>query len=82
MNITRQHAMNIGLDMKKVKLPKFAHSYKGLEDATREKTRKSGTGSLAEYLGALHIVGPRPPVSAVTGSALAARSLVNSLPAA
>jgi hypothetical protein len=45
------NALNIGLDMKKVKLPKFAHSYKGLEDATREKTRKSGTGSLAEYLG-------------------------------
>ena len=45
------NALNIGLDMKKVKLPKFAHSYKSLEDKTREETRKSGTGSLAEYLG-------------------------------
>lgn len=45
------NALNIGLDMKKVKLPKFAHSYKSLEGETREKTRKSGTGSLAEYLG-------------------------------
>lgn len=45
------NALNVGLDMKKVKLPKFAHSYKSLEGETREKTRKSGTGSLAEYLG-------------------------------
>ena len=45
------NALNIGLDMKKVKLPKFAHSYKSLEGETREGTRKSGVGSLAEYLG-------------------------------
>ena len=45
------NALNIGLDMKKVKLPKFAQSYKGLKGVSREKTRKSGIGSLAEYLG-------------------------------
>lgn len=45
------NALNIGLDMKKVKLPRFAHSYKSLEGETREGTRRSGTGSLAEYLG-------------------------------
>lgn len=45
------NALNIGLDMKKVKLPKFAHSYKTIEGETREGTRKSGIGSLAEYLG-------------------------------
>ena len=45
------NALNIGLDMKKVKLPKFAHSYKSIEGETREGTRRSGIGSLAEYLG-------------------------------
>ena len=45
------NALNIGLDMKKVKLPKFTHSYKSIEGETRESTRRSGTGSLAEYLG-------------------------------
>lgn len=45
------NALNIGLDMKKVKLPKFAHSYKSIEGETREGTRRSGVGSLAEYLG-------------------------------
>lgn len=47
------NALNIGLDMKKVKLPKFAHSYKTLEGDTGvlEKSKKSGKGSLAEYLG-------------------------------
>lgn len=45
------NALNIGLDMKKVKLPKFAHSYKSIEGETRESTRRSGIGSLAEYLG-------------------------------
>jgi hypothetical protein len=37
--------------MKKVKLPRFAHSYKSIEGETREGTRRSGIGSLAEYLG-------------------------------
>ena len=45
------NALNIGLDMKKVKLPKFAHSYKSIEGETKEGTRRSGIGSLAEYLG-------------------------------
>lgn len=45
------NALNIGLDMKKVKLPKFAHSYKSIEGESREGTRRSGVGSLAEYLG-------------------------------
>lgn len=45
------NALNIGLDMKKVKLPKFALSYKSLEGASREETRRSGVGSLGEYLG-------------------------------
>lgn len=45
------NALNIGLDMKKVKLPRFAHSYKSIEGETREGTRRSGIGSLAEYLG-------------------------------
>ena len=45
------NALNIGLDMKTVKLPKFAHSYKSIEGATREGTRRSGVGSLAEYFG-------------------------------
>lgn len=45
------NALNIGLDMKKVKLPKFAHSYKSIEGETREGTRRSGIGSLAEYFG-------------------------------
>ena len=40
------NALNIGLDMKKVKLPKFVPSYKVLENETTEKSRKSGTGSL------------------------------------
>lgn len=47
------NALNIGLDMKKVKLPKFAHSYKTLkgDSGILEKSKKTGKGSLAEYLG-------------------------------
>lgn len=45
------NALNIGLDMKKVKLPKFAQNYKTLEGAGIKKSKKSGKGSLAEYLG-------------------------------
>ena len=45
------NALNIGLDMKKVKLPKFALNYKTIEGASLEKTKKTGKGSLAEYLG-------------------------------
>lgn len=47
------NALNIGLDMKKVKLPKFEHNFKTLEgdSGTLEKSKKSGKGSLAEYLG-------------------------------
>jgi len=47
------NALNIGLDMKKVKLPKFVHSYKTLEgdSGMLEKSKKTGKGSLAEYLG-------------------------------
>lgn len=46
------NALNIGLDMKKVKLPKFAQNFKTL-DATKpiSYSKKSGKGSLAEYLG-------------------------------
>ena len=49
------NALNIGLDMKKVKLPKFVPSYKVLEDETTEGSRKSGIGSLAEYLGLRYV---------------------------
>ena len=47
------NALNIGLDMKKVKLPKFENNFKVLEGDERpfRKTKKSGKGSLAEYLG-------------------------------
>lgn len=47
------NALNIGLDMKKVKLPKFANNFKTLEgdSGTLAKSKKSGKGSLAEYLG-------------------------------
>lgn len=45
------NALNIGLDMKKVKLPKFAQNYKTLEGASIQESKKSGVGSLAEYLG-------------------------------
>lgn len=47
------NALNIGLDMKKVKLPKFANNFKTLEGDTApyKKSKKSGKGSLAEYLG-------------------------------
>ena len=45
------NALNIGLDMKKVKLPKFAQNYKTLEGADIKESKKSGKGSLAEYLG-------------------------------
>lgn len=47
------NALNIGLDMKKVKLPKFANNFKELEGDTAnlKKSKKSGKGSLAEYLG-------------------------------
>lgn len=49
------NALNIGLDMKKVKLPKFVPSYKVLENESSEKSRKSGIGSLGEYLGLRYI---------------------------
>ena len=45
------NALNIGLDMKKVKLPKFAQNYKTLDDKSVRESKKSGKGSLAEYLG-------------------------------
>lgn len=47
------NALNIGLDMKKVKLPKFANNFKELEGDTAnlKKSKKAGKGSLAEYLG-------------------------------
>nr|DAL17248.1 MAG TPA_asm: Major capsid protein [Microviridae sp.] len=45
------NALNIGLDMKKVKLPKFAQNYKTLEGKDIKESKKSGKGSLAEYLG-------------------------------
>lgn len=49
------NALNIGLDMKKVKLPKFVTSYKVLEGQSTEKSRKSGIGSLGEYLGLRYV---------------------------
>lgn len=47
------NALNIGLDMKKVKLPKFVNNFQTLEGdkAPCRKSKKSGKGSLAEYLG-------------------------------
>lgn len=47
------NALNIGLDMKKVRLPKFANNFQTLEGDTApyKKSKKSGKGSLAEYLG-------------------------------
>lgn len=47
------NALNIGLDMKKVKLPKFENNFQVLEGdkAPFKKSKKSGKGSLAEYLG-------------------------------
>ena len=45
------NALNIGLDMKKVKLPKFVQNYKVLENVSIKESKKSGKGSLAEYLG-------------------------------
>lgn len=47
------NALNIGLDMKKVKLPKFENNFKTIEGdvAPCKKSKKSGKGSLAEYLG-------------------------------
>lgn len=47
------NALNIGLDMKKVKLPKFENNFQTLEgdSAPYRKSKKSGKGSLAEYLG-------------------------------
>lgn len=47
------NALNIGLDMKTVKLPKFEQNYKALDGDTgiKRKSKKSGKGSLAEYLG-------------------------------
>lgn len=47
------NALNIGLDMKKVKLPKFVNNFKTLEGdkAPYKKSKKAGKGSLAEYLG-------------------------------
>ena len=45
------NALNIGLDMKKVKLPKFAQNYKSLGPGNTRKAKRTGKGSLAEYLG-------------------------------
>lgn len=47
------NALNIGLDMKKVKLPKFESNFQVLEGDTApfRQSKKSGKGSLAEYLG-------------------------------
>lgn len=47
------NALNIGLDMKKVKLPKFENNFQVLEGDTKpfKKSKKAGKGSLAEYLG-------------------------------
>lgn len=47
------NALNIGLDMKTVKLPKFANNFQTLEGdkPPLKKSKKSGKGSLAEYLG-------------------------------
>lgn len=47
------NALNIGLDMKKVKLPKFQNNFQVFEGDTEpfKKSKKSGKGSLAEYLG-------------------------------
>lgn len=47
------NALNIGLDMKKVKLPKFENNFQVLEgdEAPFRKSKKAGKGSLAEYLG-------------------------------
>ena len=47
------NALNIGLDMKKVKLPKFANNFQTVEGDTApyKKSKKAGKGSLAEYLG-------------------------------
>lgn len=47
------NALNIGLDMKKVKLPRFVNNFKVLEGDTSpfKKSKKSGKGSLGEYLG-------------------------------
>lgn len=44
------NALNIGLDMKKVKLPKFAQNYKTIDEDPKV-SKKTGKGSLAEYLG-------------------------------
>lgn len=59
------NALNIGLDMKKVKLPKFAQNYKTLEGASTEESKKSGKGSLAEYLGLRYEASNREKVSNV-----------------
>lgn len=47
------NALNIGLDMKKVKLPKFENYFKTIDgdEAPYKKSKKAGKGSLAEYLG-------------------------------
>jgi hypothetical protein len=47
------NALNIGLDMKKVKLPKFENNFQLVKEdpAPFKKSKKSGKGSLAEYLG-------------------------------
>lgn len=47
------NALNIGLDMKKVKLPKFENNFQTVKEdaAPYKKSKKSGKGSLAEYLG-------------------------------
>lgn len=45
------NALNIGLDMKKVKLPKFEQNYKSLGPGNTRKAKRTGKGSLAEYLG-------------------------------
>lgn len=47
------NALNIGLDMKKVKLPKFENNFQTIEGdkPPYKKSKKAGKGSLAEYLG-------------------------------
>lgn len=49
------NALNIGLDMKKVKLPKFVLSYKVIDGESTERSRRSGIGSLGEYLGLRYV---------------------------
>ena len=60
------NALNIGLDMKKVKLPKFAQNFKTIEGASIQESKKTGKGSLAEYLGLRYEAIGRTKVSIVS----------------